>query len=55
MQPSELLTFPVGTESWAAWLEQRGRGSLRAAGEQIDALKAELEVAIKQDQRIRIR
>src|SRR5690242_7532203 len=33
------LALPTRDEDWAGWLDERGRGSLRSAGDQIAALK----------------
>jgi thimet oligopeptidase len=33
------LALPTRDEDWAGWLEERGRGSLRTAGDQVAALK----------------
>src|SRR5690348_4315165 len=34
------LALPTRDEDWADWLDERGRGSLRTAGDQVAALKA---------------
>jgi len=34
------LSLPTRSEDWADWLDERGRGSLRTAGDQIAALKS---------------
>lgn len=39
MLMQDLLTLPATPEGWGPWLEERGRGSLRTAGDQVAALK----------------
>ncbi|RNM17565.1 M3 family metallopeptidase [Nocardioides pocheonensis] len=36
----EPITLPTTPEGWSDWLEERGRGSLRAAGDRIATLKS---------------
>jgi thimet oligopeptidase len=42
LQPIDLqpIALPETSEGWSAWLEERGRGSLRTAGDHVAALKA---------------
>lgn len=39
MSASDLLSLPVRAGDWAPWLEERARGSLRTAADQVAALK----------------
>ena len=37
------IALPATSEGWSAWLQERGRGSLRTAGDQVAALKTALD------------
>jgi thimet oligopeptidase len=39
MSALQPIALPATSEGWSAWLEERGRGSLRTAGDQVAALK----------------
>ena len=41
MSALQPIALPATSEGWSAWLEERGRGSLRTAGDQVAALKTE--------------
>ena len=40
MTDLEPISLPTSADGWAGWLEERGRGSLRTAADEIAALKA---------------